>query len=214
MVSLILSDRPVVDPVQRQSPGTFSAAFPRGAVSMCLSSMHTAVARGLGEWGRAQQQGCTQASSSSLSSFAFLWLRQGSFRGGSSRSEGGRDGQFPSTTNRRRQYHARTRDSAQLLCFNTAPAYGVDGGDRGSRNNAGDWGNMQEGKKARVAREVAQTLAQRGVHLVLHFDLNKTLIMLDPAGGKSQKQVSARLHGRKKAFVLLWRATHFDVCLS
>ncbi|CAN0029973.1 unnamed protein product, partial [Sphacelaria rigidula] len=114
---------------------------------------------------------------------------QGSFRGGSSRSEGGRDGQFPSTTNRRRQYHARTRDSAQLLCFNTAPAYGVDGGDRGSRNNAGDWGNMQEGKKAQMAREVAQTLAERGVHLVLHFDLNKTLIMLDPAGGKSQKQV-------------------------
>ena len=29
----------------------------------------------------------------------------------------------------------------------------------------------------------------KGTRLVLHFDLNKTLIMVDPAGGKTQSQV-------------------------
>lgn len=41
----------------------------------------------------------------------------------------------------------------------------------------------------RLGREVAQALRRRGARLVLHFDLNKTLIMVDPAGGKTQSQV-------------------------
>lgn len=41
----------------------------------------------------------------------------------------------------------------------------------------------------RLGREVAQALRRKGTRLVLHFDLNKTLIMVDPAGGKTQSQV-------------------------
>lgn len=41
----------------------------------------------------------------------------------------------------------------------------------------------------RLGREVAQALRGKGARLVLHFDLNKTLIMVDPAGGKTQSQV-------------------------
>lgn len=45
-----------------------------------------------------------------------------------------------------------------------------------------------------LGREIAQVLRGKGTRLVLHFDLNKTLIMVDPAGRKSQSQVSqARL---------------------
>lgn len=41
----------------------------------------------------------------------------------------------------------------------------------------------------RLGREIAQALQSKGTRLVLHFDLNKTLIMVDPAGRKTQSQV-------------------------
>lgn len=42
----------------------------------------------------------------------------------------------------------------------------------------------------RLGREIAQALHSKGTRLVLHFDLNKTLVMVDPAGRKTQSQVS------------------------
>eukprot|EP00903_Cladosiphon_okamuranus_P010270 g9724.t1 len=41
----------------------------------------------------------------------------------------------------------------------------------------------------RLGREIAQALESMGGRLILHFDLNKTLIMVDPAGRKTQSQV-------------------------
>lgn len=40
-----------------------------------------------------------------------------------------------------------------------------------------------------LGREIAQVLKSRRTRLLLHFDLNKTLIMVDPAGRKTQAQV-------------------------
>lgn len=56
---------------------------------------------------------------------------------------------------------------------------------------AGEVGNGQgeEDGSQRLGREVAQALQSKGTRLVLHFDLNKTLIMVDPAGRKTQSQV-------------------------
>lgn len=42
----------------------------------------------------------------------------------------------------------------------------------------------------RLGREIAQALQSHSTRLVLHFDLNKTLIMVDPAGRKTQSQVN------------------------
>lgn len=41
-----------------------------------------------------------------------------------------------------------------------------------------------------LGREIVQVLRSKGTRLVLHFDLNKTLVMVDPAGRKTQSQVS------------------------
>lgn len=41
----------------------------------------------------------------------------------------------------------------------------------------------------RLGRSVAQALRSKGTRLVLHLDLNQTIIMVDPAGGKTQSQV-------------------------
>lgn len=49
--------------------------------------------------------------------------------------------------------------------------------------------NGEEAGGRGLGWEVAQALRKKGTRLVLHFDLNKTLIMVDPAGGKTQSQV-------------------------
>ncbi|CAB1121233.1 unnamed protein product [Ectocarpus sp. CCAP 1310/34] len=52
----------------------------------------------------------------------------------------------------------------------------------GKENGAGD-------AAKRLGQEIAQVLRTNGTRLILHFDLNKTLIMVDPAGRKTQAQV-------------------------
>lgn len=42
-----------------------------------------------------------------------------------------------------------------------------------------------------LGRDIAQVLRSKGTRLVLHFDVNKTLIMVDPAGRKTQSQVTS-----------------------
>ena len=51
------------------------------------------------------------------------------------------------------------------------------------------WRREDSSRSQRLEREVAQALQSKGARLVLHFDLNKTLIMVDPAGRKTQSQV-------------------------
>lgn len=45
-----------------------------------------------------------------------------------------------------------------------------------------------------IAEKIAQLLRKKGVQLVLHFDLNKTLILVETAGGKTQTQVVLIYH--------------------
>ncbi|CAN0262320.1 unnamed protein product [Discosporangium mesarthrocarpum] len=40
-----------------------------------------------------------------------------------------------------------------------------------------------------LGQKIAKRLRDHGVNLVLHLDVNKTIIMVDPAGGKTQEQV-------------------------
>lgn len=49
-----------------------------------------------------------------------------------------------------------------------------------------------------LGRQIARVLRNNGTRLILHFDVNKTLIMVDPSGGKTQSQVRVREvhHGR------------------
>lgn len=56
---------------------------------------------------------------------------------------------------------------------------------------AGEWGTENGAGAAakRLGREIAEVLRRTGTRLILHFDLNKTLIMVDPAGRKTQSQV-------------------------
>ncbi|CAM9869749.1 unnamed protein product [Scytosiphon promiscuus] len=51
-------------------------------------------------------------------------------------------------------------------------------------------GENEAGSEAKcLGLEITEVLKSRKTRLVLHFDLNKTLIMVDPAGRKSQAQV-------------------------
>lgn len=59
----------------------------------------------------------------------------------------------------------------------------------GRSRSCGFYGDGEETGVRRLGRVVAQALQRKGTRLVLHFDLNKTLIMVDPAGGKTQSQV-------------------------
>ncbi|CAM9810245.1 unnamed protein product [Ectocarpus sp. 6 AP-2014] len=54
-----------------------------------------------------------------------------------------------------------------------------------------EWGKENGAGAAakRLGQEIAQVLRTTGTRLILHFDLNKTLIMVDPAGRKTQSQV-------------------------
>ncbi|CAM9151364.1 unnamed protein product [Ectocarpus sp. 12 AP-2014] len=56
---------------------------------------------------------------------------------------------------------------------------------------AGEWGKENGAGDAakRLGQEIAQVLRTSKARLTLHFDLNKTLIMVDPAGRKTQAQV-------------------------
>lgn len=61
---------------------------------------------------------------------------------------------------------------------------------RPTADEAGNDGQREDGSR-RLGREIAKALQSKRTRLVLHFDLNKTLIMVDPAGGKTQSQVSS-----------------------
>ncbi|CAM9776369.1 unnamed protein product [Ectocarpus fasciculatus] len=80
----------------------------------------------------------------------------------------------------------------------TTPAAGKSYRLQGSRQlwlaaprSAGEW-RKENGAGAAakcLGQEIAQVLRINGTRLILHFDLNKTLIMVDPAGRKTQSQV-------------------------
>ena len=67
-------------------------------------------------------------------------------------------------------------------------AAGMGPPESASRPGGFDGGGEATGAR-RLGREVARALRRKGARLVLHFDLNKTIIMVDPAGGKTQSQV-------------------------
>ncbi|CAM9895321.1 unnamed protein product [Ascophyllum nodosum] len=52
-----------------------------------------------------------------------------------------------------------------------------------------DGSPKQETAASGMGREIARLLSKNGTSLVLHFDVNKTIIMVDPSGGKTQSQV-------------------------
>lgn len=58
----------------------------------------------------------------------------------------------------------------------------------GQAGNGNGNGQKDDGSR-RLGREIARALESKRTRLVLHFDLNKTLIMVDPAGRKTQSQV-------------------------
>lgn len=82
--------------------------------------------------------------------------------------------------------HVERFGTARKMCIVRQSSYQRDEqhGDgvswRGSGNSGIDFN---------IAKEIAKILARRNLRLVLHFDLNKTLLMVDPAGGKTQSQV-------------------------
>lgn len=55
-----------------------------------------------------------------------------------------------------------------------------------------------ESSTMNLGRQIARVLRNKETRLILHFDLNKTLIMVDPSGGKTQSQVRVReVHHRR-----------------
>ena len=54
-----------------------------------------------------------------------------------------------------------------------------------------------------MGREIARLLSKNGTSLVLHFDVNKTIIMVDPSGGKTQSQVGMGSDGCAKKLARL-----------
>ncbi|CAM9254349.1 unnamed protein product [Laminaria digitata] len=74
--------------------------------------------------------------------------------------------------------------SGRLFCG----ASGVDALEGKGRPGGSDKEEEETGAR-RLGRSVAQALRSKGTRLVLHLDLNQTIIMVDPAGGKTQSQV-------------------------
>lgn len=98
-----------------------------------------------------------------------------------------REGRVPRTAGLRCQYQ---RTSVmRRMCVNAQAADRWYDGERRSRQPGA--GKVKSRTNAEVAREIAEVLGRRDMRLVLHFDLNKTLLMVDPAGGKTQSQVRA-----------------------
>lgn len=69
---------------------------------------------------------------------------------------------------------------------------------------------LEEDGSLRLGREIAKALQGKGTRLILHLDLNKTLIMVDPAGRKTQSQVWFEL---QNGGVLCWPWLWFTTCL-
>lgn len=87
-----------------------------------------------------------------------------------------------------RQYHHIRM--VRRKCVNVQAAGLRYDGER--RINRSREGRMKKGgTDAKVAREIGEILSRRDMRLALHFDLNKTLLMVDPAGGKTESQVRA-----------------------
>lgn len=55
-----------------------------------------------------------------------------------------------------------------------------------------------ETSASNLGRQIAEVLRNKGTRLILHLDVNKTLIMVDPSGGKTQSQVRVKeVHHRR-----------------
>lgn len=88
--------------------------------------------------------------------------------------------QCPTESSARHRFGGPT---CRRLCL-FASASAVDGGS-----------GIGVGAGGGLGRDIARLLRRERVPLVLHFDVNKTLIMVDPAGGKAQPQVRGSRSG-------------------
>lgn len=91
----------------------------------------------------------------------------------------------------------RRQSTHLLLCSMASPPR------EGESSRGREEGGGGEDATLDLAHGIARVLRRKGLRLALHFDLNKTLIMVDPAGGKTESQVPPTTYDMMPPFFFL-----------